>query len=182
MPGYAYAILAAGWLVWLTPFSLAKRPSAQPAVLDHRARWGILLAALSYPILWQNRFWARPLPAWRLAVSVAFLLLAAILSWTGTRSLGRQWRIDAGLSSDHELVISGPYKFVRHPIYTSMLFVLWGTGFMITPWPLLLLATIVFMIGTEIRVRIEDRLLALRFGDQFREYQRRVPAYIRFVK
>jgi protein-S-isoprenylcysteine O-methyltransferase Ste14 len=53
---------------------------------------------------------------------------------------------------------------------------------MITLWPLLLLATIVFMLGTEIRVRIEDRLLAARFGDHFREYQRRVPAYIPFLK
>ncbi|HXN23076.1 MAG TPA: isoprenylcysteine carboxylmethyltransferase family protein [Candidatus Dormibacteraeota bacterium] len=182
MRGYAYAILAAGWLIWLLPFFLAKRRREQPAVVDRRARWGMLLAALSYAILWQSRFWATPLPAWRIAVSVSFLLLAGILSWTGTHSLGRQWRIDAGLSSDHELVISGPYRFMRHPIYTSMLFILWGTGFMITPWPMLLLATIVFMLGTEIRVRIEDRLLASRFGDAFREYQRRVPAYIPFVR
>ena len=42
---------------------------------------------------------------------------------------------------------------------------------------------IVFHIaGTEIRVRIEDRLLAERFGGQFREYQRSVPAYIPFIR
>ena len=40
---------------------------------------------------------------------------------TGVGALGRQWRIDAGLNSDHELVQSGPYRIVRHPIYTSML-------------------------------------------------------------
>jgi protein-S-isoprenylcysteine O-methyltransferase Ste14 len=86
------------------------------------------------------------------------------------------------LNPDHELVTSGPYKLVRHPIYTSMLFLLAGTGFMITPLPMLLLSTAVFMFGTEIRVRIEDRLLASRFGDRFQEYQHRVPAYIPFVK
>jgi protein-S-isoprenylcysteine O-methyltransferase Ste14 len=53
---------------------------------------------------------------------------------------------------------------------------------MITRLPLLLMATTVFMLGTEIRVRIEDRLLASRFGDRFRPYQRSVPAYIPFVK
>ena len=182
MPGYAYAILTAGWLFWMAPFLLAKRRHQQPQEVDRRARWGVLLVALAYPILWQNRFWARPLPYWRIAVSVSFLVLAGTLSWTATRSLGRQWRVDAGLDADHELVTSGPYRLVRHPIYTSMLFLLCGTGFIVTPLPLLLLAVAIFMLGTEIRVRIEDRLLASRFGDRFREYQRSVPAYIPFVK
>ncbi len=182
MPGYAYVILAAGLFIWLTPFLLAKRHRERPKEVDRRARWGVLLVAVAYSILWQSNFWARPLPVWRIAVSVSFLVPAGTLSWTGARSLGRQWRIDAGLNPDHELVTSGPYRLVRHPIYTSMLFLLWGTGFMITPLPMLLLATAVFMLGTEIRVRIEDRLLASRFGDRFREYQRSVPAYIPFMK
>ena len=132
-------------------------------------------------MLWQNGFWARPLPSWRVAVSVFCLVLAGILSWTGARSLGRQWRIEAGLNSDHELVTSGPYRLLRHPIYTSMLLMLLGTGFMVTPLPMLLLSVAVFMFGTQIRLRIEDRLLASRFGDKFDEY-RRVPAYIPFVR
>ena len=62
-----------------------------------------------------------------------------------------------------------------------MLCVLLGTGFMIAPLPMLLLSTLLFMIGAEIRVRIEDGLLASRFGDQFRDYQRTAPAYIPFL-
>jgi protein-S-isoprenylcysteine O-methyltransferase Ste14 len=137
MRGYAYAILAAGWLIWLTPFLLARRHAEKPKQVDRRARWGVLLVAVAYSILWQNSFWARPLSTWRVAVSTCCLLLAGILSWTGARSLGRQWRIDAGLNPDHDLVMSGPYKLVRHPIYTSMLFLLIGTGFMVTPLLLL---------------------------------------------
>ena len=182
MPGYAYALLAAGWLIWLVPFLLARRRSEQPKEMDRRARWGVVLVAIAYSILWQNSFWARPLPRWRLAVSAVLFLLAVILSWTGARTLGRQWRIDAGLNADHELVTSGPYKFVRHPIYTSMFFLLGATGFIVTPLPILVLSAVVFMVGTEIRVRIEDRLLASHFGEQFREYRRRVPAYIPFTK
>jgi protein-S-isoprenylcysteine O-methyltransferase Ste14 len=40
----------------------------------------------------------------------------------------------------------------------------------------------VFLIGTEIRVRIEVQLLASQFGDKFQQYQRSVPAYIPFLK
>src|SRR5947207_3171062 len=49
------------------------------------------------------------------------------LSWTSARALGRQWRIDAGLNPDHQLVRSGGYGVVRHPIYTSMFCMLLGT-------------------------------------------------------
>jgi protein-S-isoprenylcysteine O-methyltransferase Ste14 len=182
MPVYAYVVLAIGWLLWLFPFFSGLR-STQPAkVVDRRARWGVLLAAISYAILWEGNFWARPLPGWRAVLSVLFLLLAILLSWTSTRALGRHLRIDAGLDSSHELVRRGPYRFIRHPIYTSMLCVLVGTGLMITPAPLFLVAACVFIAGTEIRVRIEDRLLAGRFGGEFREYQRQVSAYIPFLR
>jgi protein-S-isoprenylcysteine O-methyltransferase Ste14 len=63
-----------------------------------------------------------------------------------------------------------------------MLRILLGTGFMITPWWLLLVSLVFFMAGTEIRVRVEDRLLASHFGVRFQEYKRSVPAYIPFVK
>ena len=43
-------------------------------------------------------------------------------------------------------------------------------------------AILIFLIGTEIRVYVEDRLLASRFGDQFRDYQQSVSAYVPFVR
>jgi len=182
MPIYAYAILVAGWLLWLTPFFRARQSEKPAKQVDRRARWGILLVAIAYCLLWQGRFWERSPRRWQVALAIVFFVLASLLSWTGARALGRQWRIDAGLSADHELITSGPYRFVRHPIYTSMLGVLLGTGTLITPWWLLLPSLLLFIIGTEIRVRIEDNLLASQFGDRFAEYQKRVPAYIPFPK
>ena len=41
---------------------------------------------------------------------------------------------------------------------------------------------LVFLAGTEIRVRVEDRLLAERFGEEFRRYRQRTPAYIPFLR
>jgi protein-S-isoprenylcysteine O-methyltransferase Ste14 len=182
MRAHAYAILVTGWLVWLTPFLLQKG-SARPAKeLDRRARWGVLLVAIAYSLLWQGKFWERSIQGWQIVLSTLFFLLAALLSWTAASALGRQWRIDAGLSPDHELVTSGPYRVVRHPIYTSMLCILLGTGLMVTPWWLLLLSFLIFVAGTEIRVRIEERLLVSRFGDRFRDYQRNVPAYLPLLK
>src|SRR4029077_8973336 len=182
MPTYAYLILVLGWVLWLTPFFPAKQSEKPAKQVDRRARWGILLVAIAYTLLGQGRFWERSLQPWQVALSIVLFVLASLLSWTGARALGRQWRIDAGLSTDHELVTSGPYRYVRHPIYTSMLGVLLGTGALITPWWLLLPSLLLFVIGTEIRVRIEDHLLASQFGDRFAEYRKRVPAYIPFPK
>ena len=111
-------------------------------------------------------------------VSVVFLGVAAVFSWAGARALGKQWGLDAGLNADHELVRCGAYAVVRHPIYTSMVCLLLGEGFMVAPWPLLVTATAFMVLGTEIRVRIEERLLRGRFGAEHDHYRRSVWAYV----
>jgi protein-S-isoprenylcysteine O-methyltransferase Ste14 len=63
-----------------------------------------------------------------------------------------------------------------------MLCLLPGTGLLITPLPVLLLSVVPFMIGTEIRVRVEDALLAANLGESFQEYKHGVPACIPFLK
>ncbi|PYV84947.1 MAG: hypothetical protein DMG93_03050 [Acidobacteria bacterium] len=94
--------------------------------------------------------------------------------------VGGATRIDAALGAEHRLVRSGPYALVRNPIYTSMLLVLCAVAVVITGWKLFVVAMIVFIIGTEIRVRTEEKLLASHFGDEFESYRKQVPAYIPF--
>jgi len=142
----------------------------------------MLLQAVSYSLLWQSVFWARSPGLWRTALCVFFLTLAGLLSWTATRALGRHLRFDAALGPDHQLVRSGPYRAIRHPIYTSMLCILLGTGFLITSLPILAAATLVCLAGTEIRVRVEDNLLASHFGDEFRAYRHAVSAYVPLLR
>jgi hypothetical protein len=48
MPGYAYAIRAAGWVIWGTPFLLVRRRTKQPKEMVRRARWGIVFVAVAY--------------------------------------------------------------------------------------------------------------------------------------
>jgi len=56
------------------------------------------------------------------------------------------------------------------------------TGAAWTWWPMFVAAVIVFILGTEIRVRAEDGLLAERFRESFTAYRSRVPAYIPFIR
>jgi protein-S-isoprenylcysteine O-methyltransferase Ste14 len=182
MKAYPYVLLAFGTALWVTPFFFTRTKGQVLVRIEKRARGGVLLQCLGYSILWQSHFWEKPPEHWRTAVAVCFFVVACLISWTAARSLGRQFRFDAAIDSAHMLVRSGPYRVVRHPIYTSMFCVLLATGIVISPVELLLVSIAVFIAGTFIRMRIEDHLLAAQFGAEFVEYQRRVPGFLPFIK
>jgi protein-S-isoprenylcysteine O-methyltransferase Ste14 len=182
MPAYAYVILITGVVVWFAPFVPAHQKTGPAKIVNRRSRWGVLLQFAAFTLLWQGHFWDRPLPAWRTLLSIALFAIAAAFSWTSSRALRGQLRIDAGLGPEHRLVRSGSYGLVRHPIYTSMLVVLCATAVIITAWPLLLGSLVLFVVGTEIRVRTEEKLLASQFGEEFQDYKHAVPAYIPFLR
>jgi protein-S-isoprenylcysteine O-methyltransferase Ste14 len=173
------------WFAWIYPFifrapHVRKRPSitaSKPSLL------GLLLEGLGIFTAFIFRLPPDVPPgAPRVAASAVFAVLAAVLSWTSVRHLGRQFRIQAGLYEDHRLIRTGPYAIVRHPIFASLLCALLCTLLLLTPWEWCVVSLALFLAGTEIRIRTEERLLASRFPDEFTEYRRTVPAYLPFVR
>jgi protein-S-isoprenylcysteine O-methyltransferase Ste14 len=181
MPPYAYLLIIVGLVIWFFPFISAHRKTSAATIVDRRSRWGILLQFAALTLLWQGHFWLRALPLWRVAASMILFALASVLSWSSSRALAGQLRVDAALGADHRLVRSGPYGLVRNPIYLSMLLILFAISVVITPWKLFVLSLILFILGTEIRVRTEEKLLASHFGEEFTAYKETVPAYIPFI-
>jgi protein-S-isoprenylcysteine O-methyltransferase Ste14 len=181
MPDYAYVLISLGVLVWFYPFIAAHKATRPASEVDRRSRWGMVLQFIAFMLLWKGHFWTRSLAGWRMVVSILLFALAALLSWTSSRALAGQLRADAALGADHELVRTGAYALVRNPIYTSMLLILCAIGVLITGWKLFLTALLIFVVGTDIRVRTEEKLLASRFGEEFQNYRRSVPAYLPFL-
>jgi protein-S-isoprenylcysteine O-methyltransferase Ste14 len=181
-PIFALLILVTGFVVWLVPFVRAGWSQVVPVKSDSRAMWGLALEVAGYGLVCFSGWSTTRVVGWRAGVSVLFLECAAMLSWTSTRSLGRFLRLDAAVEPDHELIRSGPYRIVRHPIYASMLCLLLGIGSMVAPLAWFAVAVVVFLAGTEIRVRVEDRLLAERFGEEFHRYCQSTRAYLPFVR
>src|SRR5438034_11686523 len=107
------------------------------------------------------------------------MVMAITTVWccsTAIRALGKQWSLAARLVEGHKLVKEGPYSVVRNPIYTGMFGMLLATGLAVSHWIGLLIAAVVFAIGTAIRVRSEEKLLREAFGREFEEYAQKVPA------
>ncbi|MGA7850857.1 MAG: isoprenylcysteine carboxylmethyltransferase family protein [Terriglobales bacterium] len=120
-----------------------------------------------------------PVVEWGLAaLTVAIAVASTWLVNAAARRLGKQWALAARLVEDHTLIQDGPYRFVRNPIYAGMFGMLVATGLAMTQWTPLLVASVLFIAGTYIRIRSEERLLREAFGAEFEEYARNVPALI----
>lgn len=173
------------WLAWALAFLKPRREAAGHAkvVRARNSLWGIALAAVGFFCIWA---YVRPAGFEKSRISlIASMLLgppSVALAWAATRHLGKQWRYEAALSADHDLIQTGPYGWMRHPIYTSMLGMLLATGAARTWWPMFLAGLFFFLVGTEIRIRAEERLLAERFQGTYDAYRSRVRAYIPFIR
>ncbi len=173
------------WVVWTMAFVKPRKEAAgqKQAAAAPASKWGIVLVTVGLALIWM---WIRPagmqksMPS--LIASMVLGPFSVALAWAAARRLGKQWRYVAAVSEDHELIQTGPYRWVRHPIYLSMLGMLMATGAAWTWWPMWIAGAVTFLAGTEVRVRAEDRLLEDRFQDSFRAYRRRVPAYIPFLR
>jgi protein-S-isoprenylcysteine O-methyltransferase Ste14 len=182
---FAWVELLALWVMWFAPYLLLapKVQERESITATGPSRLGLLLEAAGIALLWLMR--VPGAPRTRPVILIVALILgvaADAMMWKAIRHLGRQFRIQAGLYHDHQLVRSGPYALVRHPIYASLLAMAVVTGLLLTPWPWLLAAIAIHIAGTEIRVHTEEKLLASRFGEEFAKYKRSVPSYVPLVR
>jgi len=170
-------------IVFLTRDNPPKSPDRKR---DSRSVKGIVLQGLSYAIVWGvHRPYFTPIIQSSKSVAVMLSIVAVILSFgsvaftmLAVKALGKEWSLTARVVEGHKLATRGPYSFVRHPIYTGMLGMLLATGLVTSYWPALVIALVVFFIGTIIRVRIEEGLLRETFGSEFDEYASRVSAIV----
>ena len=109
-----------------------------------------------------------------LAVAIASAVFAAWAMW----SLGKSYGIRMDLFEGHRLITTGPYRFVRHPMYLGI--ATFHVGATLAMESLVLLGvTVLYVVPfTLARIAEEDRVLAQGFGDDYRAFERRVPALI----
>lgn len=187
LPTIVFVFVMAGWFAFAGTFIFRKSPPAEPTRKRERSSIiGIVLQGFSYSIVWAG--W-RPLTpiterggmALELALALATIVVEVWAMWmviAAVRALGKQWSLTARVIEGHNLVTEGPYNIVRNPIYTGMFGMLIATGLAMSRWPMILVAIVIFLAGTMIRVRSEERLLREAFGQEFEDYSSRVPAII----
>lgn len=112
----------------------------------------------------------------------ASLVLAGLgLATCARLALRGNWSIAVEVKQRHELVCSGPYRWVRHPIYTGLLLAFAGTALTIGQWRGIVGLLIVY-VTLRLKSRLEERYMLDTFGDRYRQYQREVPALVPFLR
>jgi len=102
----------------------------------------------------------------------------AIAIWARTY-LGRNWGMPMSLREGHELVTTGPYAFVRHPIYTGILLALVGTS-LVHWYPRVALLPIIFAYFIY-AARVEERTMREQFPNDYPSYVNRTKMLIPFL-
>ena len=110
---------------------------------------------------------------------LAIAILACSVAWVSWMfiSLGRNLTDTVVTRKDAVFVESGPYRFVRNPMYTGLLFVGLSLGVALANWLITALFTLVFAL-LALRTTREETYLIARFGDQYREYMKRVGRFL----
>jgi protein-S-isoprenylcysteine O-methyltransferase Ste14 len=109
-----------------------------------------------------------------------FLLffLGIVLRWVGILTLKRQWSVVVAVSDGHELVDTGIYKFIRHPVYAAVLLELLGIGLALSNWISILILLIPNAAVLSYRIFVEEKALEGHFGNDYIEYERRTKRLI----
>lgn len=113
------------------------------------------------------------------AATVALLMAAAVALFVwASRTMGRNWSIVARTRADHQLVQDGPFRLIRHPIYTGMALFMVALAIAFGHSRQLMLAVPVFALGTWLRIRIEERMLRALFAADYDAYAGRVKRFV----
>lgn len=185
-PSETLELIWIGWLIsWVAASFWSSPMQKRVATLDtwtYRAAiiaGGILLMPWTAWTLAERPIWD---VGYEGAYALAGVMLAGLLlTWWARLHLGRLWSSAITRKADHRIIDTGPYAFVRHPIYTGLITALLATAAAeATVTALLGTAFIVF--GLWLKARSEERFLIAELGrDAYCSYCRRVPMLVPFL-
>jgi protein-S-isoprenylcysteine O-methyltransferase Ste14 len=181
-------ILLSGVLVMRVYFAIQVRragerilPDKQAVKREGRGAFAFRVVAFLLLIAWLvlyalNPSWmqalAIPLPAWLRWAGVA-LGLASLGLWTWTQVLlGKEWSPQLQLRGEHHLVTSGPYAWVRHPLYTAMFGWAVSVALVTANWVFVALAAL-SIVGMITRAPREEQMMLEQFGEEYKAYMQR---------
>ena len=111
------------------------------------------------------------------SVGLVLCIAGTALAIWSRHLLGRNWSIAVQLKRDHELITTGPYRHVRHPIYSGLLLLFLGNAVMVGDYRGLLGVAVVFA-SFWFKLRREEKLLSQHFGDTYAAYRSRTKALV----
>ena len=183
-------ILIAGILIFM-PIGIYHRVKSRTGEKLDRRQEGIfilvtlralgiagLFGLIAYMIDPSSMAWSSvPLPNWLRWIGISLGIIAGSLLFRTLRHLGKNLTDTVVTRKEHSLVTGGPYRWVRHPFYSSVIMALLANSLAAANW-FLFLAGVLFSILMVIRTRKEEENLLGRFGDEYRKYMEQTGRFL----
>jgi protein-S-isoprenylcysteine O-methyltransferase Ste14 len=170
LPWYAFLIV---WLV--ASFWVKASKVAEP--IEQRFVHGVLFTAGFY-LLFARSFHYGPLNArfvpelhWLQMTAIGLTCAGVALAVWARAILGRNWSARVTRKEGHELIRSGPYAYVRHPIYSGLLLAAAGTALFVGEWKGVS-ALVLILVAERFKAQREEQFMLAEFGEGYEQYRR----------
>ena len=182
---YRY-LFAAMWIAWIAYWMISSRDASPTARRESAASrlsyivplivavYLLVHSAIGFPLL---RVRLLPRGPWVHGIAAAITAAGLLFSVWARRYLGPNWSGTVTIKENHQLITTGPYAIVRHPIYTGLLLAILGSAIAVGEWRAVL-AFALALLSFLLKIRIEERWMRQRFGEAYLAYRRRVSALI----
>ncbi len=117
-------------------------------------------------------------PAPFIETGAALFVAGLVLRWYAILYLGRFFTVNVAIATDHRLIDTGPYRYIRHPSYTGGLMAFVGLGLCLGNWGSLAVLVVPVVPAFSWRIRVEEAALTRALGDAYRGYMRRTKRLI----
>ncbi|PZR77308.1 MAG: isoprenylcysteine carboxylmethyltransferase family protein [Chthoniobacterales bacterium] len=172
-------------VVWLVTGFSTKRTVYRESSARRLRYWLLLIGAyvlLAYshhlPFPFDHRLFPRlPQIAW---LGAALCLAGLVFCVWARFVLGRNWSGVVTLKEEHELIVRGPYRCVRHPIYTGLITMYLGTAIVAGYFGGVIGIVLVFA-SFWIKLGDEEKLMSRQFPGEYADYQARVKRIVPFL-
>lgn len=114
------------------------------------------------------------LPVWARWTGVGVGIVCLPLLWSLFSSIGSNISETVLTKKDHKLVTTGPFRWIRHPLYTASMSLFVAYGLMASNWWMLMFTAIGLVMIVVLVIPEEEAELLARFGDEYTDYQERV--------
>jgi len=181
MIGGCWCIFILYWLISATRTKVVAEKQSAWSGLAHRIPLVcgyILLAELRWPP--PLNVSVTPRAVWTGAMGASVCVLGLLVTLWARWTLGGNWSSNVTFKQGHELIRTGPYRLVRHPIYTGLLIMAIGTALdfgRLRGW----LALPLMAAGFWMKLKQEEKLLVRHFPQEYPTYMKRVKALVPFA-
>ena len=174
-------------IVWLAAAFTSKRSTQRQSYGSRVLQSSLILIGVLFIFNlfnWFHQGWleTRLIPetqSWVL-FGAALTVAGILICFWGRAILGRNWSGTVTIKQNHELIMRGPYRFVRHPIYTGLLTGMLGSA-IVYGYARCFIGVFIITVSLWLKLKIEERFMVQQFGDQYVHYRQKVRALVPFV-